>query len=170
MAARAEDPWLLRELVDMHQQLGGDWTQADAGQRAQLAGMANSAEPGAAMAWSILYHLGETDEVPTAEMPDGSKSLTLQPAKAPRAAERPLIEAHPNPTPGPSWIVIGVEVDDAAFVRISDTQGRLVRTHRLARAQRLLEVDLSGLANGLYTCELVQGEFKLGVTKLTVQR
>lgn len=45
-----------------------------------------------------------------------------------------------------------------------------MRTLRLAAGQRLVELDLTGLANGLYTCELLQGEYKLGVTELTVQR
>jgi hypothetical protein len=40
----------------------------------------------------------------------------------------------------------------------------------LAAGQQLVELDLTGLSEGLYTCELLQGEYKLGVTKLTVQR
>jgi hypothetical protein len=77
---------------------------------------------------------------------------------------------HPNPTTGKSWAVISVDLDDAAMLRVSDAQGRLVSTVRLASGQRLVELDLMGLAEGLYTCELLQGEYKLGVTKLTVQR
>ncbi len=169
-AARDDGHEMLRDLVDMDQVLGGDWDLADEGMRSQLSVMASSDSPGAAMAWAILYRLGETAEVPTAEMPDGSKSLSFLPAKATRAAERPLLEAHPNPTAGQSWIVIGMEVDEAAMVRISDPMGRMLHMHRLAPGQRLLEVDLSGVANGFYTCELLQGEFKLGVVKLTVQR
>ncbi len=58
----------------------------------------------------------------------------------------------------------------AATLRVSDPQGRLVRAVRLAKGQRMVELDLIGLSEGLYTCELLQGEYKLGVTKLTVQR
>jgi hypothetical protein len=80
------------------------------------------------------------------------------------------INIFPNPTTGQSWAVISMELDDAAWLRISDPQGREVRRYRLASGQRLQELDLNGLANGLYTCELLQGEYKLDVVKLTVQR
>lgn len=59
---------LLRDLLTMHQTLNGDWQQADAAQRLALANMAASEEPGAAMAWAVLYYLNETNQVPTAEM------------------------------------------------------------------------------------------------------
>jgi hypothetical protein len=170
VAAKADDPVLLRDLVAMHQVLGGEWQQADAVQRASLATMAGSTEPGAAMAWAILYQLNETNDVPTAEEPSMEKSLSLTPARRTTATERPALEAHPNPSHGQSWAVITVELEDGALLRISDPQGRLVRTLRLAAGQRLVELDLMSLANGLYTCELLQGEYKLGVTKLNVQR
>jgi len=170
VAAKAEDPVLLRDLVSMHQALGGDWQQADAAQRAALSNMAGSNEPGSALAWSILYLLNETDEVPTAEEPSNEKSLRLLSVRKPAATERPILEAHPNPTAGTSWAVISVELDNAAMLRVSDPQGRLVQTIRLAAGQRLVELDLGGLADGLYTCELLQGEFKLAVAKVTVQR
>ncbi|HRO99374.1 MAG TPA: hypothetical protein PLN54_08075 [Flavobacteriales bacterium] len=170
VAAKAEDPVLLRDLVAMHQALGGDWQQADAAQRASLANMAASIEPGAAMAWAILYQLSETNDVPTAEEPSTEKSLRLTPARRTTETEQPVLEAHLNPSNGQSWAVISVELEDGALLRISDPQGRLVRTLRLAAGQRMVELDLTGLANGLYTCELLQGEYKLGVTKLTVQR
>lgn len=170
VTAKAPDPVLMRELLTMHQSLGGDWNQADAAQRDALATIAASTEPGAGLAWSILYQLGETNEVPTAEEPSSEKSLRLLPARKPAAAERLVLEAHPNPTSGQSWAVISVELDDAAMLRVSDPQGRLVREVRLAAGQRLVELDLTGMAEGLYACELLQGEYKLGATKLTVQR
>ncbi|MCB9183086.1 MAG: hypothetical protein H6591_04140 [Flavobacteriales bacterium] len=170
VAAKADDPALLRELVAMHQVLGGDWQQADAAQRASLANMAGSTKPGSAMAWAILYQLNETNSVPTAEEPSTEKSLRWTPARRTAAMERPVLEAHPNPSNGQSWAVISVELDDAAMLRVRDPQGRLVSSVRLAAGQRLVELDLMGLAVGLYTCELLQGEYKLGVTKLTVQR
>jgi len=168
--AKAEEPAVLRDLLDMHQALGGDWQQADAAQREALGTMAGSTEPGSALAWAILYQLGETNDLPTAEEPSNQKSLRLLPARRVSATERPVLEAHPNPSNGQSWAVIYVELEAAAQVRLSDPQGRLVRTVRLAAGQRLVELDLTGLANGLCTCELLQGEYKLAVTKLTVQR
>jgi hypothetical protein len=168
--ATADDTGLLRDLVSMSQTLGGEWELADVSQRAQLATMANSAEQGSAFAWAIRYRMGETDEIPTAEMPDTEKSLVLERAKAPTPAALPLLQAMPNPTTGTSMLAIGLELDGAALVRVSDPQGRVVRTMRLGEGQRLVELDLTGLSNGLYTCELLQGEYKLAVTKLTVQR
>ena len=167
VVAKGEDPLVLRDLVAMHQLLGGDWHQADAAQRAALSNMAGSSEPGSAMAWSILYLLNETDEVPTADEPSNEKSLRLLHLRKPGATERPVLEAHPNPTNGKSWAVITIELDDACTMRVSDPQGRLVRTVQIAAGQRLVELDLTGLAEGMYTCELLQGEYKLGVTKLT---
>ena len=78
--------------------------------------------------------------------------------------------AHARTATGKSWAVITIELDDASTMRVSDPQGRLVRTVQIAAGQRLVELDLTGLAEGFYACELLQGEFKLGVTKLTVQR
>lgn len=66
--------------------------------------------------------------------------------------------------------MISVELDDAALLRVSDAQGRVVNNVRLATGQRLVELDLIGLGNGLYTCELLQGEYKLAAAKLTLQR
>ena len=170
VAAKGDDPALLRDLLAMHQTLSGNWQQADAAQRAALATMAASTEPGSGLAWSILYELGETNELPGAEEPSNEKSLRLLPARRTSATERSVLEAHPNPTTGKSWAVITVELDDAAMLRVSDQQGRLVSTVRLAAGQRLVELDLLGLAEGMYTWELLQGEYRLGVTKLTVQR
>jgi len=115
----------------------------------------------------ILYERGAT----TARR--GFLSLILLPGieSSRRAFRKPIvIKAHPNPTTGKSWAVISVELDDAAMLRVSDPQGRVVNTLRLAAGQRLVELDLMGLATGLYTCELLQGEYKLGVTKVTMQR
>lgn len=170
VAAKAEDAGLLRELVALHQTLDGDWCQANAAQRATLATMAGSIEPGSGFALNILYLLNETYEMPRAEEPSNEKSLRWTPAWRTTATERPVLEAHPNPSNGQSWAVISVDLENGALLRVSDPQGRLVRTIRLAAGQRLAELDLMGLANGLYTCELIQGEYKLGATKLTVQR
>lgn len=168
--AKAPDPALLRDLLTMHQALGGDWQAADAAQRAALATMAGSTEPGGAQAWAILYHLNETDEVPTAEMPTTDKSLRLLPTRRAVAPVQAVLEAHPNPTSGTSWAVISVELDEAAELRVSDPQGRMVRTVRLDAGQRMVEIDLGGLRNGLYMCELLIGELRLGTTKVTLQR
>ncbi|MBK9148676.1 MAG: hypothetical protein IPM12_12780 [Flavobacteriales bacterium] len=170
VVAKAEDPVLLRELVNMHQTLGGDWNQADGTQRDELAAMASSSEPGAAMAWAILYQLGETVEVPTAEMPIDERSVQVMRTNETATNDRAMLEAHPNPTTGKSWAVISIELDDAAVLRVSDPLGREVRRYRLVQGQQLVELDLADLAEGLYTCEILLGEYKLGVTKVTVQR
>jgi len=170
VVAKDEDPALLRDLVAMRIRLAGDWDRAENADLAALATMATSNMPGAAMAWAILYHLGATDAVPSPETPSNEKSLRHKPIRTTTNTERPVLEAYPNPTTGTCWAVLTVELDQAALLRVSDPQGRLVQSYRLAMGQQLVELDLSGLANGLYTCELLQGEFKLAVTKLTVQR
>ncbi|MBX2973420.1 MAG: T9SS type A sorting domain-containing protein, partial [Flavobacteriales bacterium] len=86
------------------------------------------------------------------------------------AMERPMVQAHPNPTTGASMVVIGSGVDEPARLHVTDPSGRLVRTLPVAANQQLLELDLNGLANGLYVIELLVGDLKLGATKLTLQR
>jgi hypothetical protein len=45
-----------------------------------------------------------------------------------------------------------------------------VRTLPLPTGSVLLELDLGGLANGLYVVELLVGDMKLGATKVTLQQ
>ncbi len=164
------DHELMRTLTVMHEELNGEWEAADASQRAQLYTMIESAQPGAAMAWGILYELGETVEVPLIKEPTGTKSLLLPHRRINRSSERPVLEAHPNPSVGTSMLVIGLELDEPATVRITDPLSRLVRTYQLGKGQRMLEVELMGLANGLYACELLMNDLRLATTKLMLQR
>jgi hypothetical protein len=69
----------------------------------------------------------------------------------------------------PAWLVIDMDLDGPSTVRISDIMGRAMDEIPLKEHQRLLELDLRRYANGLYTCELLHGEYKLGAIKLTVQ-
>ncbi|MBX2972295.1 MAG: T9SS type A sorting domain-containing protein [Flavobacteriales bacterium] len=168
----AKDPGqdLLRELADMQKAVGYDWSQANGGQRERLKELAEKTAPGAALAWAISYHLGDTDELPLAQLPVATKSyFPHRPARTTAATERPMVQAHPNPTTGSSMVVIGSGVDEPARLHVTDPSGRLIRTLPIAANQQLLELDLSGLADGLYVLELLVGDMKLGATKLTLQ-
>lgn len=160
---------LLRELLEMQNAVGNDWEQASSDQRTRLKDLAEKPEPGAAHAWAIRYHLGATLEMPLAALPTSTKRLFASPRQRNNTMEIPIIQAHPNPTAGPSMVVIGLEIDEAARLQVTDPSGRLVRTLLVAANQQLLEVDLAGLANGLYVIELLVGDMKLGATKLTLQ-
>ncbi|MBX2972297.1 MAG: T9SS type A sorting domain-containing protein [Flavobacteriales bacterium] len=169
----AKDPGeaVLRELADMQKAVGNDWSQANGSQRERLKVLAETTEPGAAMAWAIRYHLGDTDELPLAQLPVATKSYFPQrPTRTTTAMERPILQAHPNPTTGSSMVVIGSGVDEPARLHVTDPSGRLIRTLPIAANQQLLELDLNGLADGLYVLELLVGDMKLGAAKLTLQR
>lgn len=161
----------LRELLDMQQAVDNDWSQATNSQRARLKDLASMAGPGAAFAWAMRYHLGETQDLPLAYLPGATKRLfAASPRRLTGTAEVQTLQAHPNPTAGHSMVVVGMEIDEPARLHVTDPSGRLVRTLPLAANQQLLEMDLSGLANGLYVIELLVGDMKLGAAKLTLQR
>ena len=67
-------------------------------------------------------------------------------------------------------LVVDLELDEPATVRISDPQGRAVRSYRIVPGQKIIEADISGLAAGLYACELLVGNLRLATTKLTLQK
>ncbi len=169
LAARDMGQDVLRELVDMHEQVGNDWQQADADQRARLEQLAEKKDPGSAYAWAIRYHLGETQDLPLLPFPAATKRY--QPARHTNTGtvDLQMLQAHPNPTSGRSMVVIGSGVDEASRLHLSDPTGRLIRTLPVGANQQLLELDLSGLADGLYVIELFVGDFKLAATKLTLQ-
>lgn len=160
---------LLRELLEMQGAVGNDWDQASSSQRTRLQELTEKADPGAAQAWAIRYHLGETLELPLLALPTSTKRLFANPRQRSDAMELSSLQAHPNPTAGPSMVVIGLEIDEVARLQVNDPFGRLVRTVPVAANQQLIELDLAGLANGLYVIELLVGELKLGATKLTLQ-
>jgi hypothetical protein len=106
-----------------------------------------------------------------AYLPGATKRLfAASPQRRSNVVEVPLLQAHPNPTAGHSMVVVGMEIDEPARLHVTDPSGRLVRTLPLAANQQLLEMDLTGLANGLYVIELLVGDMKLGAAKLTLQR
>jgi hypothetical protein len=169
--AAVHDPGqdLLRELAVMQQQVGNDWQHADSGQRTHLEQLADKRDPGSAYAWAIRYHLGETQELPLLPLPAATKRYQTGRHTNTGTVELQMVQAHPNPTTGRSMVVIGSGVDEAARLHLSDPMGRLIRTLPVGANQQLLELDLSGLADGLYVIELFVGDFKIGATKLTLQ-
>lgn len=168
-AHRDTDHQMLRDLFNMHSELQNDWSNATSAEIEILLQMSEQQAPGAAMAKGVLFSLQATDDLPEVILPMvGTKSL--KPGRATgRTATRTFLSAHPNPTNGTSWVVIDLDLDEAAVIRIHDLQSRLVQQHQLAPGQRLLEIDLQKLANGMYTCELLQGDLKLAATKITLQ-
>lgn len=121
--------------------------------------------------WLAGRWCGSNEDLPLAYLPGATKRLfAASPQRRSNVVEVPLLQAHPNPTAGHSMVVVGMEIDEPARLHVTDPSGRLVRTLPLAANQQLLEMDLTGLANGLYVIELLVGDMKLGAAKLTLQR
>jgi hypothetical protein len=168
--AKDDGQELLREIATMQAALGNDWSMADATQRTRLLELAEKGAPGAAMAWAICFHLGLTMEMPLTPFPFSVKRLGPTNHQHAGPSDTPFLQAQPNPTTGTCMVVVGTALDEVAQLRVTDPSGRTVRTLPLPTGSVLLELDLAGLANGLYVVELLVGDMKLGATKVTLQR
>jgi subtilisin family serine protease len=79
------------------------------------------------------------------------------------------LDLHPNPATNATWLSLQLDRPEVATLRIIDATGRTVRERRLnlAGGQQTHELDLQGLASGLYLVEL-QGS-RSGRLKLLIQ-
>ncbi len=87
--------------------------------------------------------------------------------------EQALAEAfgqnRPNPA-GYTTIIPLASASEGATLKLSDATGRVLRSIPVASGQQQLELDLSGLPNGLYTYYLEQAMQRSPAKKLTVLR
>ena len=81
------------------------------------------------------------------------------------------LEAFPNPSNGPLYIVYEVPEGSAqAELRLLDLHGRTMRSNRLGDGPGLLQWDTKGMAPGLYLAELRMDGLGLQQVKVVVQR
>jgi hypothetical protein len=75
----------------------------------------------------------------------------------------------PNPASDQTLIPL-YEWNERGVLRLSDLQGRTVREYPVQPGQNLVQVELNGLPNGLYTYTLSNGQSQTPARKLTVLR
>ena len=117
-AHRETNHQMLRDLFNMHNELQNNWSNATSAEIEILLQMSEQQAPGAAMAKGVLFSLQATDDLPEVILPMvGTKSL--EPGRTTGSiATRSFLSAHPNPTSGTSWVVVDLDLDEAATTRI----------------------------------------------------
>ncbi len=64
---------------------------------------------------------------------------------------------------------MALDLDAPSLIRVSDLMGRVIYEKQLGALQKILELNVAELTDGMYTCELIQGVHKLDAIKMTVQ-
>lgn len=86
------------------------------------------------------------------------------------STEPRILEANPNPSSGPIYIVCNVpEGVQQATVRITDMNGRVVHERNLIAGAGIVELDRQMAAAGIYVAELHLDGIRAGQVKLAVQ-
>jgi hypothetical protein len=122
---------------------------------------------GAARAWLSLLGQQWNEEV---ILPKPVRSFQAQ--EMPLVdTEAPFIEAYPNPTNGPVYLVVHLpEGASEGLVRVMDPLGRLLVEQRFAGSVQVIDMNTSGEATGLYTAGLYVDGLDLGTIKFEVLR
>jgi hypothetical protein len=144
-------------------------TELDADGIYQLEQLARDGKSGAGAARAWLSLLGQqwNEEV---ILPKPVRSFQAQ--EMPLVdTEAPLIEAYPNPTNGPVYLVVHLpEGASEGLVRVMDPLGRLVLENRVAGAVQILDVNTQGMALGFYTAGLHVDGIAAGTVNFEVVR
>jgi hypothetical protein len=81
-----------------------------------------------------------------------------------------LLEAYPNPSSGPVYVVCNVPPSVAkATLRIMDMNGRLVHEQAVAAGAGIAELEPDMAAPGIYLAELRLDGIRAGLVKLALQ-
>ena len=81
-----------------------------------------------------------------------------------------LLEAYPNPSTGPVYVVCNVPQSVAkATLRITDMNGRLVHEQTLGNGEGIAELESGMAAPGIYLAELRLDGIRAGQVKLALQ-
>jgi hypothetical protein len=118
----------------------------------------------------VLYATGVLDSIPIPDVPaDLKRRLHWKPAKRKGTLETPALGVLPNPA---SDLIAFTYADglEAGVLDIHDAQGHLLRALPLSGGKGLLESNVRGLPNGLYTVRLVLEGRALAHTQFTVAR
>lgn len=114
-------------------------------------------EAGAAWARGMAYQAEHTRALPVLPLPDPNKSRVVE-----HRRERSTSDAEPqsgaklftNPASDHTFIVLDQVNEDGINYRLFDGAGRVVAAERVITAGQVFQIELSGLAPGIYACEL----------------
>lgn len=152
------------------EQLGG-WNSSDA-DILYLESLAAQREPiGSALAYGWLEALGQ--EIPDEIIlhPEDTPKRSARPNKMVDWTNGPQLEAFPNPSNGPIFVVFDVpEGVRDAVLRILDLSGRELRYQRISTGPGISTMDTDAWANGVYIAELRWDGAAIAAVRLAVQR
>lgn len=155
----------------IYQGVGGDWSQTDSTDRADLLYLAyNHAASAGALSWAVLLHIGELDSLPTPEIPAELKSLWMRRRhKVDAASTASALAVLPNPATDRIAFTYPAGME-SGVLEMHDAQGRLVESIQLNGRKGLVESSVSGLSEGLYTVRLLLDGFNVANAKFNVMR
>ncbi len=95
------------------------------------------------------------------------KSLRQQPHSVSVLERSPFLQAYPNPSAGPVYVVYEIpEGVERAELQVVDATGKLILTRNMAPQNGILE--LTGLGSGLCIATLRCDGIRLGVVKVNI--
>jgi hypothetical protein len=167
----AEKVSVLRGLLDIREAELATWPNVPAAYANALQLNYDEGQPGSSLAAAIGYHLEFFDELPPIQIPDPTKARHVPRAhnSASQTSDKQLA-MFPNPTSGKSYLVLPLEAQADLRVVLRDALGRVAQELQMAKGLRMLELDLSALANGFYSCEVLEGNIPLGSLQVVVKR
>jgi hypothetical protein len=167
----AEKVYVLRELLQIREAELAAWPNVSATYANALLSNFQESQPGSSLAAAIGYHQEFFDELPPIQIPDLTKSRTVQPRSTWTApVDVSDLQVFPNPTTGISYLVLSEATEVDLNVLVRDALGRTVQQYPMRTGARMLELDLAGLADGVYACEVLDGPAQVGSLLVTVKK
>lgn len=150
------------------------WQQPDGSTVAYLQSLGQQAEViGSAHASAWLHALGEELAPEVIILPSTAKRAVEHTTVRSRSTTAPLelLEAFPNPTSGPQWIIYNLpDFGERSLIRICDALGRELLVRSVGNKNGILELNTASWSNGVYTARVYVDEHVVGQLKLLVQR
>jgi hypothetical protein len=149
----------------------GGWDKPDSGTVQWLNDLAAERWTiGSAQASAWLQALGSEPLDEVIVLPKEERSATVRRQRHAISDKPMLLQAYPNPSTGPVYVVCNVPQSVAkASLRIMDLNGRLVHEEALAAGTGIAELRPGLAAPGIYLAELQLDGIRAGQVKLALQ-
>lgn len=166
-AVSPKDIVVLEMLTDLRDDLGTAWPYARQQDWAVLEPQIDRLEAGAAWARSMAYQAEHTRKLPVLPLPDPNKSRQVMGRE--RDASLSALERgaklFPNPANDHTFLVLDEALEGALNMRLVDALGGVVTERTFSNSGQVFQVDLAGLAQGSYVCEIMRD----GMDKESIQ-
>ena len=162
---------VLRRLAEAQQADG--WAAPSASTRTWLESLAIERDSiGSAMANAWLVALGDSLPPEVIVLPDTLAPLQMrQTARVVKYPVATLLQAYPNPTNGPIYLVYHLpEGVEHAYIHVVDLTGREVENKALPNSMGILELQTGPWATGLYAAELEMDGQRASTIKLAIAK